>query len=158
MSTVWHGDDRPFDGAGNLNATIADDYLKDNMFLTSGSRDYFEGSEYKQIAYASNPDPDTPIETMDFMTAPMLAFVEIKVTSLLKGEKSLPKVHRGRDRFINNYNMIMRHIKYVQSVYVKVKDPFLPALGVGQTPTPLGSQASVQGTPYTSGRDIASGR
>ncbi|DBA91816.1 TPA: hypothetical protein ACH3X2_000083 [Trebouxia sp. C0005] len=86
----WYGEnDFPFTQEGVYVSRIATDYLKDNFFRTSGRADYFGCEEYREIIWNAYPDPN-PAAADDLardlghnhiahMSAPALAFVEIKV-------------------------------------------------------------------------------
>ncbi|KAL0035117.1 hypothetical protein WJX79_001478 [Trebouxia sp. C0005] len=105
----WYGEnDFPFTQEGVYVSRIATDYLKDNFFRTSGRADYFGCEEYREIIWNAYPDPN-PAAADDLardlghnhiahMSAPTLAFVEIKVRSLLNNDKSLPKGGRVADK------------------------------------------------------------
>ena len=82
----------------------------------------------------------------------MVVLMLLQVTSLLKGEKSLPRTDRGQDVFINDYSRVLGRIKNAGSEFVKVKDsstPSLGRLGDSQTPTSSGAPSWLQGTPFT---------
>lgn len=69
------------------------DLLQVTFFRKGTEDDYFGNEEFRKIVYASNPQlEDKPQEEMDednnhndirFMTAPMLAFAELKVLSAI---------------------------------------------------------------------------
>jgi len=77
------------------------------------------------------------------MPAPMMAFGELKVRSMLKGETSLPKGDKARDPAVNTYENIMREIRSTTSDYVVAKRStrFPPTSPV----TPAGSQQQTTG-------------
>ncbi|DBA77290.1 TPA: hypothetical protein ACH3X2_000812 [Trebouxia sp. C0005] len=146
----WYGEnDFPFTQEGVYVSRIATDYLKDNFFRTSGRADYFGCEEYREIIWNAYPDPN-PAAADDLardlghnhiahMSAPTLAFVEIKVRSLLNNDKSLPKGGRVADKMVGEYEAIMSAIKTMTSIYVDVKNPTqhastrTPGLGRGGT-------------------------
>ncbi|KAL0022372.1 hypothetical protein WJX77_005315 [Trebouxia sp. C0004] len=94
----WKGEEMPFDVLGEYQATYAKQMLAGDVFRKGGVDDYFGNEEYRKICYVSNSAMDDRQgdgldeyhNEIKFMTAPMLAFVEIKVRSLLSGQKSLP--------------------------------------------------------------------
>ncbi|DBB03139.1 hypothetical protein WJX77_010925 [Trebouxia sp. C0004] len=111
----WKGEEMPFDvWKGEYQATYAKQMLAGDVFRKGGVDDYFGNEEYRKICYVSNSAMDDRQgdgldechNEIKFMTAPMLAFVEIKVRSLLSGQKSLPANDRSRDRIITQYEEI----------------------------------------------------
>lgn len=89
----------------------------------------------------------TPIIT-SHLTAHQLAFVEIKVWSLLKGEKSLPKYDRRREGAIKEYEAIVRKMRTVHSEYVTVCFPSRPLESIPNTS--LSNEGSQSQNPYRS--------
>ncbi|DBA88824.1 TPA: hypothetical protein ACH3X1_016442 [Trebouxia sp. C0004] len=127
--------------------------LAGDVFRKGGVDDYFGNEEYRKICYVSDSAMDDRQgdgldeyhNEIKFMTAPMLAFVEIKVRSLLSGQKSLPANDRSRDRIITQYEEIVRQLRTVHSDYVTVKRVPRSPLGTpgSQSATPAGAHPNI---------------
>ncbi|DBA88012.1 TPA: hypothetical protein ACH3X1_004994 [Trebouxia sp. C0004] len=101
VKDLWHGSNCPFDIMGIFVPHIAKDYLEDSFFRTGGFEDYFGCEDFRRILWSGYPDLEgssseytglgEPYDHIKHITAQALAFMEIKVVSLLNNQKSLPK-------------------------------------------------------------------
>ncbi|DBA87885.1 TPA: hypothetical protein ACH3X1_004876 [Trebouxia sp. C0004] len=133
VKDLWHGSNCPFDIMGIFVPHIAKDYLEDSFFRTGGFEDYFGCEDFRRILWSGYPDLEgssseytglgEPYDHIKHITAQALAFMEIKVVSLLNNQKSLPKGGRASDKLVGDYEAIVSKLKIMNSQYIEVKRP-----------------------------------
>ncbi|KAL0027845.1 hypothetical protein WJX77_010277 [Trebouxia sp. C0004] len=126
---VWTGEGKLYDFSGKFDTQVAEAKLEDDFYRVAGEgppeqADFFECQDLRKIFCAAFPLTQHQMSTrgiipwnanhkIDHLTAHQLAFVDVKVRSLLRGEASIPKMATEQEVIIEHYDQMCTQIAWI---------------------------------------------